>query len=98
MFRADAIAVVIEEGMLGGHPAVRMISRFDELDGLKEDILDRDLAIAVLVQTPGLPPADLGQGVGKLGLVGLLLSRGGRDHDPARSGKGREKRPRRPPW
>ena len=88
-----SIAVVIEQGMLGGHPSVRLISRFNSLDRLEEDFPDRDLAIAVLVKTSGLPPADLGQGVGKLGLVGLLLSRGGRDHDPARGGQGRKKRP-----
>ena len=64
---------------------------FDRLSRLDEDLPNRYLAVMILVQLRRLPPGNLGECPGKLGVVKLLVRGRGGDHDAARPGEGRQK-------
>ena len=95
MFRPHVIAVVIEQGVLGGHPPVGVRSALQPPEpsgGIRPG--PRPCRRGPGQDFRGSLPQTSARTWGKLGLVGFLLSRGGRDHDPARGGQGGQKRAR----
>ena len=85
------VAVVVELGVLGGSAVVRRETVFDRLRRLNEELPNRYLAVMILVQLRRLPPGNLGECLGKLGVVKLLVRGRGGDHDATRPGEGRQK-------